>query len=299
MNRLAFACLVVPGPPAAQAILLAESLRAFGGALASSPLCVMSPASTPLADADADRLIAWDVRLESFPLAGDVRAFPFAAKTVAAAAAEALVEDQADVLAWLDAGSLILQEPVDLLLPPGIAFAYRPVDHRLVGSRYDAPLDAFWTLIYQDCGVPEAHVFPMKPSVAEAPIRPYFNAGMLVVRPGLGLLRAWADRFLALYDQPRYQSFYQQNELYRIFVHQAALAGVILAALPPQAMRELPPHVNYPLHMHAEYPADRRPARMNNLVSLRYEEVFTGPDWESLLPVEEPLLSWLRARVGG
>jgi len=299
MKRLTLACLAAPGPLAAQAVLLADSIRTFGGALADSPVWVFVPESAPLEVAEADRLAALHVRVVPFLLADEVRAFPFAAKTAAAAAAEALAENQAEILAWLDTGSLVIQEPGDLLLPPDVALGYRPVDHRLVGSLYHQPLDDFWTLIYEDCGVPEDHVFPMVPSVEDKAIRPYFNAGMPVVRPARGLLRAWAERFLALYDQDRYRVFYEQQGLYRIFIHQAVLTGVILAALAPDEMLELPYRVNYPLHMHADYPPDRRPARLNDLVSLRYEEIFAGPDWPAVLPVDEPLLGWLKARVGG
>jgi hypothetical protein len=68
---------------------------------------------------------------------------------------------------------------------------------------------------------------------------------------------------------------------------------VILSALAQREMEELPHIVNYPLHMHGQYPASRRPQALNDLVSFRYEDFFSDPDWEQMIPAREPLKSWL------
>ncbi|MEX1248314.1 MAG: hypothetical protein WEA61_07505 [Anaerolineales bacterium] len=63
------------------------------------------------------------------------------------------------------------------------------MDHRLIGSHYAQPPDAFWRRIYELCGVGEDRFSPMRTSLEEEPIRPYFNAGMLAVPPEGGLLQ--------------------------------------------------------------------------------------------------------------
>jgi hypothetical protein len=99
-----------------------------------------------------------------------------------------------------------------------------------------------------------------------------------------------------MYFQPRYQDFYRSNRLYRIFIHQAVLAGCILSTFKQADIVELPYLVNYPLHMHTQYPIDRRPRFINELVSFRYEDFFTDPNWQEVIQVKEPQKSWLEDR---
>ena len=44
--------------------------------------------------------------------------------------------------------------------------------------------------------------------------------------------------------------------------------------------------------MHAKIPVQQRPARLNELISGRYCTAY-NPDWLEILPVDEPLKSWL------
>jgi hypothetical protein len=298
MNRLIFACMASPGMAARQALLLAHSIRAFAGDLSGSPIWILVPeAAGDLSESDTNDLMALDARVIRFVVDPAALTFPFAGKVFAAAAAESLAAGEVDQLVWMDTGSIVAAEPRALLLDDRITLGYRPVDHRLIGSLIDQPLDAFWTLVYRVCQVSDTRVFPMTTSADESTIRPYFNAGMLVVRPEKGLLSAWRSRFESVYRLPEFEAFYKLHPLYQIFVHQAILAGELLSALVQREMVELPCHVNYPLHMHDQYPASRRPQTLNDLVSFRYEDFFSDPDWEQIIPAHEPLKSWLAEHV--
>lgn len=293
MHRLTFSFLIAPGALDVQALVLAESIRRFAGALSGMPIWALLP--QPAGDLDAptvDRLDALDVRLIPFDLDPETFRFPFADKSLACAAAEAEAAGQSELLVCMDTPSLVVNEPGALVLPDDKVLGYRPVDHRLIGPVYGEPLDSFWSLIYARCNAPEVHLFSVTGSVDGSVMYPYFNAGMLVVRPDRGLLRAWGEQFLRLYRQPEFLVFYQ-NTRYAIFVHQAILAGTILSMLDPSQLYELPYQVNYPLHMHQDYPAERRVARLNDLVTLRYETFFQQPDWRRQITVDEPLKSWL------
>ena len=294
MDDCIFACLAPPGAGAREALLLARSIRAFAGSLANNPVWVLIPQPerklTPRIEAGFNSL---KVRLIPFALSEEARAFPFAAKTFAAARAEVLAEDETSFLIWLDRDSIVVQEPRALRLPRGKALGYRPVDHTLIGSPYHSPVDDFWDLIYRYCDVPAAKLFPMIASVDENKIRPYFNAGMLVVRPERKVLQAWAANFARLYRAPVFTQFYDVDILYRIFIHQAILTGTILSQVDHKELHELPYRINYPLHMHNSYPADRRPVRINDLITCRYDTFFQDPSWETVLTIDEPLKSWL------
>ena len=139
----------------------------------------------------------------------------------------------------------------------------------------------------------------MMTSVDERRIRPYFNAGLLVVRPARGLLQLWRDQFHRLHGAACFEEFYRRDVLYCIFFHQAVLAGTVLSSVEQQELQKLPHLVNYPLHMHADYPADRRPATMNELITGRYDVFFEDANWREVFPAQEPLKSWLIEQCEG
>jgi hypothetical protein len=298
MNRLIYAYLVADKGDEHKALIQAESIRTFAGKLAAAPIWVFLPNTVDhLSDHSRQRLNTLEVDLHTFEIDPQTAKFPFAGKVITSAAAETQAQGKTSLLVWMDCGSMVIREPRELLLDQDKVLGCRPVDHLLIGPPYDKPLDPFWEKIYADCGVDQDALFPMTTSTDQIEMYPYINAGMLVVRPEREILRTWRDTFLEIYLQPRYQDFYQGNRLYQIFIHQAVLAGSVLANLPQGEIIEFSHLVNYPLHMHTQYPADRRPQSLNELVSFRYEEFFADPNWQELIRVVEPLKSWLAERV--
>ena len=297
MNRLIFSTLLGDKGDASRTLLLAESIRAFAGDLSSAPIWVfLSKSVEQLSNQSRAQFDALEVDLHPFQVDSQAASFPFAKKVVASAAAETLAAGKTALLVWMDPGSMVFNEPQGLLLEAEEKLGCRPVDHLLIGPAFDKPLDPFWQSIFADCGVRQEALFPMTTSTDQVEMYPYINAGMLVVRPENKLLRLWRDKFLEMYFQPRYQDFYRSNRLYRIFIHQAVLAGCILSTFKQADILELPYLVNYPLHMHTQYPIDRRPRFINELVSFRYEDFFTDPNWQEVIQVKEPQKSWLEDR---
>ncbi len=189
----------------------------------------------------------------------------------AAAEAEERAGARSSLLVWMGEDTLIVQSPTAFLLSDNASLGCRPVHHSRVGSVYDRPPDDFWSLIYRHCGVSQEHIFPMETCTRDNVIRPYFNAGLLVVRPERRLLAAWRERFEVLYRHPDFEPFYQRDAAYRIFMHQAVLAGTALNALREEELLVLPETCNYPLHLHGEYPQEYRPATLDGLMTCRYE----------------------------
>lgn len=292
MENLIFAFLAMPDRSKSEALRLARSIRKFAGKYAGSPIWMLVPAAGKQTTFPVP-----DVQLLPFDIDPEALKFPLATKVYAAAAAEA--QEQNGYLVWMDTDSLVLNAPEALNLETGKNLGYKPVDHTLIGSPYDQPIDPFWECIYRRCDVPEDRLFPMTAVVDENKIRPYFNAGMLVVRPTIGLLRAWRDNFDRLYRAACFQPFYKQDIRYAIFVHQAILTGTILSRMTQDEMQMLPPLVNYPLHMHAQYPAERRPQSLNEIITCRYDTLFKEDKaWRTRIPpADEPLKSWLDRQV--
>lgn len=291
----AFGFYVVPGSAERQALMLAGSIRSFGGGYAESDLIACVPEGMSLSAEARDALLALGVRVTSFVLPEPALTFPLAGKAFAAAHAESLLGDGTN-LVWIDRDCIIVQPPAPLMLPDGKELGYRPVDHTLIGSVFGQPLDAFWQTVYRECGADESAAFPLATAADGQTLRAYFNAGIIVTRPANGLLHSWAANFERLYLSPQLARFYQGSSLYRIFAHQAVLTATVLARVSREKMVELPRYVNYPLNLHGSYPAEFRPASLNDVVSFRYDTLFDEHDYAGLcdrLPIDEPLRSWI------
>ena len=293
MSDVGFVTLAIPGRNDQKILMLARSLRAFGGVLRAFPLYALVPDSFDgFSLAIQEEFKRLDVKVESFAIDSALLEFPFAVKVIAAAYAESALGGQYQLLSWLDDDNLIIQPPKEFLISKDKLLAYRPVHHKLIGLAWNEPQDDFWSLVYQVCDVPDGRDFLMETHTGTK-IKPYFNAGTYVIQPELGILHQWQELFLENYDQPTFEAFYERNQLYTVFIHQALFTGVILHHLDPEEMRLLSPKINYPLHLHAEVPADNRPKTINELTTLRYENSFSKPDWRKKFPISEPLMTWL------
>ena len=271
MEKLIFACF--SSGKDFSAVLWAASIRKFAGSLSNSSIWVIIPDSKNSLNKDVeDELISLDVNTVNVESDLKIRKFPFAEYVKAVATTESLAVKKSEFLVWMNSDTLILNEPIDFILDEGKNLGFRPVHHTLIGSIYSEPIDPFWELIYQKCHVSDDKIFPMKTHVDHNILRPYFNAGFLIVRQKMGLLQAWWDKFKGLYKDSAFQAFYEKNEIYTIFIHQAILAGVILSQMEKLQLQELSFAYNYPLHLYAESPAEYQPKNLNELVTVRYED---------------------------
>jgi hypothetical protein len=293
MFEMAFACLAGTEAQARHALLLAESLRAFGGRLAGSPVMALIPVAGVVGPELEAGLLSCDADLVPFALPAPLDKVPLAERAAGAAQAEVAAQEIARLLVWLDSDSLILREPLGLQIRPEARIGCRPVDLRLIGSPWDEKPDAFWEAIYAGCGVKHDSIFPVRTTVEGQAIRAYFNAGCLVVRPEARLLRRWQAAILTLAGRDEFGALSGRE---RLFFHQAVLAGTLLAALSREEIAELPSTVSYPLHLHKRVPNDRRPASLRQVELFRYESVFDLDDWGSRVPVDDDLCAWLEAR---
>jgi hypothetical protein len=296
MHNLIYTTLAIPGKSELDTLLLSESIRTFGGSLANNPIWVLVPDKLgQLSERTQKKLSQLDAEILTFEVEPEFLKFPFAAKIEAGAYVEHQSLGETERLVFMDRDTLVLQEPNEFLITMDQALGYRPVHHKLIGSTWNAPLDDFWQLVYEVCEVPDENIFPMVTHTGER-IRPYFNAGMFIVRPERGLLAQWLEVFQKWYRQPQFRNFYEKNQLYTIFIHQAIFTGVLLRNLKPGEMRALSPKINYPLHLHGDISPKHRPATINELVTARYENIFDEPGWERL-PILEPFKTWLEVQL--
>lgn len=298
--HLVFATTPAAGGDERELILLARSIRAFGGWLAGSPVWVFFPQQLPLTARTQQALQEAGVELRPCHTHGEALAFPFAAKVFAAGEAEALAQARgAELLVWMDPDTLLMQPPEEFLLEPDRQLGCRPVHLTLISSPFEEPLDDFWAAIYGRMGVNPEAAFAVETIVDRRRIRANFNAGLLVVRPRANLLRRWADCFGRIYPDPFFEPFYERNILYKYFIHQCALTGCILAALRQEQIQELSPWVNYPVFKHHKIAAEQWADSWNRLVTARYDDYrfFWQADWQAILPMNPPISEWLPAQI--
>jgi hypothetical protein len=257
-----------------RALALASSLRHFGGELAQAPLvAILASDAVAVEESIRLKLQALSVEFMTYEPEPRLAKVTLGSKADAAGAAEVLARTrEMDVLAWMDLDTLILQEPAELRLPAGSVVAFRPVHHRLIGSRAGDPLDPFWASVLAFSGVDEEMAFPVISTVDRELIRFYPNAGCLAVRPQAGLLAAWQAELTRAAEDPTLLGLAGMDPKQGLFLHQAVLAGTLVAKVPRAGIRELSFMYNYPVHLHRRTPENLRPGKLEDLVTVRYED---------------------------
>jgi hypothetical protein len=296
MEQVIFASLAASATSFRKIRVLLDSLEDFGGELFKAPLVVLYPDDLDVTVEDARSLRSSDVQMVPFHITSEEMDFPLAVVAIGAAAAEMAVAGKTENLVWMLEDTFVLQSPSAFILPALAQYAYRPVHHTNIGSPWKAPPDDFWTVIYRHCKVEPDHLFPMDTCLRDNTIRPYFNAGCQVTRPQDGLLSRWCELFRSLYGHLDFKQFFE-NPLYRVFMHQAVLAGVVLSSFSPAQLYELPESYNYPLHLHADYPIEFRSAKLNDLVTCRYETFDELKKTLAAIAVDEPIKKWILSRI--
>ncbi len=279
-------------------LVMIESLRAFGGNLHDAPLWVYLPGDQPeMEKAVGRKQIPTDVSFGRSNTPKEADAFPFAGKVFASALAEAEMVGQYQLLVWLDPDVIFVNEPREFLLPDSVSFGYRPVMHKLIGSSFSEPPDEFWLRVYDKLGVAAASIFPVKTPVDREMIRAYFNAGMLILRPEMGVLRRWPICFATLYADSVFVKWCEQDKLKAVFLHQVALAGAVLSTLRREDTIELSETYNYSIYLRDRYLPEKRPASLDDVVMFRHEFVFSESGGFDTVEDSSKILQWLKERL--
>jgi hypothetical protein len=279
--------------------VMVESLRTFGGKFKDAPVWVYTTDKLMASESEAlAKFASLNVEFRASQVPQDATWFFLARKVFAAAQAEADAEGKAAILARLDTDTIFIQEPDEYILPEGISVGYRPVFHRNINPLYTDPLDAYWTRAYQIMGIQESTVFPMVTPADGDTIRPYFQAGCIVVRPERGILRKWAEMFTVLYQDSVIKELCKQDQRKKIFTFQVALTGAILNNLAQSEIIQFSDRINYPIFFREMFGAKRDFHDITNAVTIRYEHFFVNPpkDWDKQLNGPEDRIAWIKER---
>lgn len=287
-HKLIFLTLIRTAQDAHFVHLLVESIRSFGGDLSQCPVWIF--ATHPVA--------AGHLPLENghiFPLAvpENVAHYFFADKVFACAQAEAMAGPGVQSLVWIDPECLVVQPPALFDLGTLWDTAVRPVHIKNVGLAPEEPLNLFWQKVYGAVGLDDVQLM-VETFVGQETIRAYFNTHAFAINPARRLLGRWFDCFAQLVEDQGYQTAACQDVRHQIFLHQAVLSALLVAAINEPRLRILPPTYNYPYNLHHTVPAPRRAHTLSELVCFTYEARSVHPDAVTDIQLDEPLCHWLR-----
>jgi hypothetical protein len=273
--------------------LLIDSIRTFGGELRNSPIWIFE--ANPQ-EASCHEFLIDGAQVFPLKIPHTLGNYWFADKVCACAQAEEMATSPIESFIWMDPTVVCVQPPTLFSLGSDLNAAFRPVHIRNVGIPADAPLDEYWQTIYRKIGLYDKGM--MVESFVDAQhLRAYFNTHAFAVSPSWSLFNLWSCCFESLVCDAVFQSRACQDTRHQIFLHQAILSALVATMSEPESIRILPPEYNYPLHLHSQIPVSRRAKKLNALVCMVYEDQMPYPHELIDVQVDEPLETWLLARI--
>ena len=288
---VAFLLCVERGRLESQSLLCVESLREFGGDLASAPVYTFAPrpGSEP-SQATVAGLADLDAHYVDEPLNTDVGELPHANKVFACAWAEAQLDHE--LLVFTDSDTVFLAEPAELR-PGDWEAAARPVGAVNKGSTGPGHRnEADWQTLYEVLDV-SARPF-VQTVVGHERVRAYFNAGLVALRRESGLAIAWREATLRLLDSPVAARAPMRRQ-----IDQLALGGILADRF--EAVKTLPNTYSYPLPKRIKLPAEMQALDLPDLVHVHGHRWLHLPGLlEAVHPPLDPTSEqyrWLDARL--
>lgn len=289
MTDLGFLICVEHGRLESESVLLAESIREWGGAAADAEIYAFAPRPAFQPEpATVDKLRALGVTYVDEPLEGLYDEFPTFNKVFVSSWAERSLSHE--TLVFVDTDSIFLNEPTELLEGDWVAAA-RPVDRRIAGSRGKGKNEPYWQRMYEALGVTEDPY--VETTVGSMRIRAYWNSGLIAARREAGLFTAWERALVTLYE--RDVIYWRMPQ----FMDQLSWAGAV--ANFHDQVKVLPDAYNYPLRQRGGLDDAARGLDLDEIVHMHYRLYLHLPD--PLGVVEPPFAAdtlqyrWLTERV--
>ncbi len=246
-GSLGFVAIIEHGSLEQKALLLVKSIRRFLGDIERYPVLIVRPRKGPeISKFTGDRLNELGASYIFEPRNVAWKHHPFANEAYGAAIAEEILLNDVETLVYLDSDIVCLQSPRSLALPDEKDVAIAPVDFSHVGAnKYGEPINDFWQLIFDLNGPRPDAMKSCMTRVDKVEILPYFNSGVVAVRPEVRIFQKWMESF----ERLRNTSFLERysplsNEFF--FIDQALLASSILSIVPEERSLLLDSRFNFP-----------------------------------------------------
>jgi hypothetical protein len=274
----------------AQTILLCRSIRQFGGVYRDAPIYAFQPRrGREAGKSTLAALRALGVVISAVPLNADVSEKGTLNKIFVSSHAEGVLDEPR--LVFMDSDTVVIAEPADLDLPPGVDVAVRPADStRLNSVGPGDPMEAYWRRVFHDHPMDEV---PFVSTELGRRVRAYFSAGLIAVRREAGLFREWEDRFRYLVSR----GIVLEGALGRM--DEVALIATVVPRF--DRARLLDHRYNYLIFKRPTMIPLLRGLPLHELVHLHYRSAFYAPGFlKSVRPPfdpECPIFQWLERHL--
>jgi len=284
---IAFLLVVEAGLLERQAVLLAESIRRFGGSCSGCRIWATQPRhGKSVSPATLESLAELEVTFLRANLNAKAnqntkcnhRLLGFLNKTYTAAFFEEILEHQVQSLVFLDSDTLVLREPRELHLDDTSAVAVRPVDTRNVGCPAGRPLNTFWTKMFAASGTSDKDIWNVVTTTDRKRVKAYFNAGLVAVRPERQIFRRWRATVEAFWPHV-FDRRVCSTRAHVSLAEQCALSATILGCVDRKQVRILSGAYNYPLHKQKRLRGGQRKDSLADISILHYHSAFNSDAW--------------------
>jgi hypothetical protein len=309
-DTLTFVLCIENNAICAQALLLCESIRHFGGRHRSAPILAVAPRPGLGVNGEARRrLDEMEVEYAEEPLNRVCPQYGSANRVFAAAWAEARARSEWIVV--LDSDTAFLGE---LQVPAGADVAVRPVDTK--GSASEGPGDPFddyWARVAALQGSALDDLPFVQTTDRGHRVRASYNGGLTVVRRAKGILEAWADLFsrsVAAGLKPWQGSGLNVHASTGPVGLEASeywgsnqAAGALAIWRTTKRVLHYPDTYNVPLPLLLRHPELSAMPRPSPPVHVHYHWLFAAADYERALTALQDLgagrdrIDWLTARL--
>jgi hypothetical protein len=271
-----------------QTIRMIESLRNWGGRMASIPVIAVTPRfGPPIAASTRARYEQLGVTYLRTKATSKYAWYNFMNKPAALLAAEKAVT--VDSMIWLDADILIVGEPWDLLLGLHEDFAACPTEKNVATTGPEDPYNPYWLAMCDAAGMSIDDVPWVDEFREQTKIRAYFNGGVISYRPASGYAQAYLDVTERILDA----KIALKND--GIFYHEQAAVGLAMAKHKVR-WRILSEGCNYHFGSSTRHHVD--PAKFRTAKVLHYHRSMQSDRWAQFLPCFEAdypkVLEWLK-----
>jgi hypothetical protein len=310
---VAFVACIEGGVLEAQALLLFESIRRYGGRFCDCAIYALSPRSGhDISAGTREKLDRLSVTYIHTILNTECPEYGSANRVAAAAYVEQRYPHE--ILVVLDSDTLFLREPEKILLPRDLDVAVRPVDVKGMCTTGPADqFDGYWRELCRCCEVDYEQIPWTESFVDHHRIKASYNGGLVIVRRSLGIMQLWADFFFASVRMkltPYAKEWRLRSGVSWIDADASRWWGSNQAALSlaiwnkTRRVLELPPTYNYPLHQHDQIDEGIVRSVFPHLVHVHYhwlleEKCASNPLFDSAGPLSQRQSEWLRAVMAG
>lgn len=180
------------GPMESCVELMAESVRKWGGEkLANAKIIAVVPRFGPaISNNVKKKLLNFDVEFVTLKEPSDFSWFDFMNKPKVFKYAEEYVKDEQII--WLDADTLVIAPPNDLILSGENQIAFCSLYKEIASSGPDDTFEQFWQNLGDSIGI-SADLIPWIYCEDGNKIRGYWNSGIVSFRNGAGIGSAYYD----------------------------------------------------------------------------------------------------------